>query len=120
MTRATEEGLGLTLVSKTGVTGEAAEAPRAVRGCYDCSTCSGRAEFARSLGRSPEEVQRLGQSCGSCGHRLHRHFHGLARGAGLVPDPDVIAVEAPPRESPLGQRLMALGQYDSYHRYVTS
>lgn len=120
MTRSQGSGPELTLVSKTGVADDAADPHQPVQGCYDCSTCSGRAEFARSLGRSTEEVQRLGQSCDSCGHRLHRHFHGLVRGAGLVPDPDVIAVEAPPRESPLGQRLMALGQYDSYHRYVTS
>ena len=89
-------------------------------GCYDCATCVGRGELARSLGRSTDEVQRLGQPCASCGHRLHRHFHGLVRGAGLVPDPERIAVEAPPRESPLGQLLASQGGYDDYHQHLVT
>jgi DNA-directed RNA polymerase subunit RPC12/RpoP len=93
----------LALVAHADVSDESAGSRRLVQGCYDCARCTGRPELARSLGRSTHEVQRLGERCEACGHRLHRHLHGPVRSIGLIPNPDVISVEEPPAESALGR-----------------
>ena len=93
----------LALVAGPDVSDDSAESKRPAEGCYDCARCTGRTELARPLGRSTNEVQRLGERCESCGHRLHRHLHGPVRSIGLIPNPDLISVEEPPAESPLGR-----------------
>ena len=83
--------------------------------CHDCATCTTRPELARSLGRSPEEVRQLSARCGACGHRLHRHLHGpTRRSLGLRSAGVTLEIDPPPRDSPLGQLLVELGEYDGY------
>jgi hypothetical protein len=88
-------------------------------GCHDCATCTDRPELARRLGRSQEEVRRLSARCAGCGHRLHRHLHGLVRSIpGVAIDVESLAVDRPPRDSPLGQLLVELGDYDDYFAHL--
>lgn len=83
-------------------------------GCYDCARCTGRLELSRGIGRDSEERRRLARTCHECGHVLHLHFHATLRALGWRPTPETLPAERPPRESPLGQDLVAHGQYDSY------
>jgi hypothetical protein len=76
-----------------------------VKTCDDCATCARRPELARGLGRTTGEVAVLAQPCQTCGHRLHRHLHGLVRTSQVTSAVADVrhAVEPPPRESPLGR-----------------
>jgi hypothetical protein len=86
-----------------------------VTACHDCATCTARPELARSLGRSPEEVRRLSARCDACGHRLRRHLHGPTRSSLALTSAEVtLETDSPPRDSPLGQLLVELGEYDDY------
>lgn len=82
-----------------------------MRICEDCASCTGNVSLARSLGRTPEEVARLGGRCESCGHRWHRHEHGLAKSVIGPQGSDGIefGVGEPPAGSPLAKLLEELG-----------
>lgn len=88
--------------------------------CEDCATCARRPELARSLGRTTGEVAALARPCRACGHRLHRHLHGLARASPRASSLGEVefAVGPPPRESPLGRLLVELGEYDDYFAHL--
>jgi len=88
------------------------------RRCHDCAVCTQRLELYRGVGRDAAERRRLAGLCASCGHTLHRHFHGLLRSAGMPVDPEVFPAGPPPRDSPLGQLLVEMGDYDDYPTHL--
>ena len=82
--------------------------------CHDCAVCTERLELSRGKGRDAHEVAALARRCTTCRHQLHRHLHGSLRAAGAVVTESTLPAERPPRETPLGQLLDELGEYDSY------
>jgi hypothetical protein len=76
--------------------------------CNDCASCTGNGELARPLGRDQDEVRQLAGRCPACGHRWHRHEHGLARSA--MPQGVELVSGPPPEGSPLAALLDELGE----------
>jgi hypothetical protein len=86
--------------------------------CYDCAVCTQRPELNLGPGRSRREVAQLAASCAECRHRFARHMHGSLRVHGWAVREEVFPVGRPARDSPLGQLLVGLGQYDDYYASI--
>jgi len=86
--------------------------------CYDCAVCTQRPEINLGPGRSRSEVEQLAAHCTECHHRFARHMHGGLRVHGWAVREEVFPACRPPRDSPLGQLLVGLGEYDDYYASI--